>query len=92
MGVKNYIYRVSFKEAPFNGEGDPAGKTEFFFGSLSSIYDMFSNEQIGCKVQRLWNIKITEETPYIGRKCAITKEPLTRKKQQSPGIIRTINE
>lgn len=82
MGVINYIYHVSFKKAPFEGEGEPAGKTDFFFGSLSAIYDAFSSEQIGCKVQRLWNLKITEETPYLGRKCTITKEILKRKKQQ----------
>lgn len=81
--TKNYIYRVSFKKPPFEGEGEPAGKTEFFFGSLSAIYDMFSSDEIGCKVQRLWNIKITEENPYIGRKCTITKEVLKRKKQQN---------
>lgn len=80
MATKNYIYRVSFKKAPF--EGEPAGKTEFFFGSLSAIYDAFSSLQIGCKVQRLWNIKITEDNPYIGRKCTISKEVLKRKKQQ----------
>ena len=83
MGAKNGIYKVAFKKAPFEGEGEPAGKTEFFFGSLSAIYDMFSSAEIGCKVQRLWNIKITEEKPYIGRKCTITKEVLARKKQQN---------
>jgi hypothetical protein len=42
--IKNYIYWVSFKKAPFEGEGEPAGKTEFFFGSLSVIYDVFSSD------------------------------------------------
>ncbi len=82
MSAKNYIYQVSFKEPPFDREGEPAAKTEFFFGSLSSIYDVFSSQQIGCKVQRLWNVKITEDNPYIGRKCTISKEILKRKRQQ----------
>lgn len=80
--TKNYIYKVSFKKAPFEGEGEPAGKTEFFFGSLSAIYDTFTTNQIGCKVQRLWNCRITEANPYIGKKCTVTKEILKRKKQQ----------
>lgn len=80
---KRYIYRVTFKKAPFEGEGDPAGKTDFFFSSLAAIYDLFTSEQIGCKVHRLWNIKITENNPYIGRKCTITKEPLKQKSQQN---------
>jgi len=72
---QTHIYKVSFKKAPFNG-----GKTDFLFGSLSAIYDSFTREQIGCKVSRLWNYKVTPEHPYIGRKCTITKEPFMRKK------------
>jgi hypothetical protein len=75
MRVRNRIYKVKFKEAPIEG------KTEFYFGSLAAIYDAFSCKEIGCKVTRLWNIKITEENPYIGRKCTITKEIVARKKQ-----------
>jgi hypothetical protein len=73
-----HIYRVSFPE-PVNG------KTEFFFGSLSAIFTTFTPAQIGCGVRRLWNIGITPDNPYNGRKCAITKEPLTRKKRQHDG-------
>jgi hypothetical protein len=74
MAEQKHIYRVSFNE-PMNG------KTDYFFSSLSAIYTDFSAEEIGCKVTRLWNIKITPDRPYIGRKCTITKEPLHRKKQ-----------
>jgi len=75
MGIRGYIYRVSFKETV-------DGKKDYFYGSLSAIFTDFTPEKIGCKVQRLWNIKITEEKPYIGRKCTITKEPLRRKTQK----------
>jgi hypothetical protein len=75
MTAQKHIYRVSFKE-PIDG------KTDYFYGSLSAIFTNFTPEEIGCKVQRLWNIKITGETPYIGRKCTITKEPLRRKTQK----------
>jgi len=74
MKAQAHIYRVSFK-TPING------KTDYFFGSLSAIFCTFAPSQIGCKVQRLWNLKITEERPYGGRKCTITKERVTRKSQ-----------
>ena len=74
MGTKQHIYRVSFKE-PING------KTDYFFSSLSAIFTIFAPSQVGCKVQRLWNLKITEERPYVGRKCTVTKESVMRKQQ-----------
>lgn len=75
MSKQTHIYRVSFRE-PVDD------KTDYFFGSLAAIYDTFTADQVGCKVSRLWNLKMTHETPYVGRKCTITKEPLTRKKRQ----------
>lgn len=87
MSEQAYIYRVSFKEPikPTKPKDtwDEEERTDYFFGSLSAIYDTFSTEQVGCKVSRLWNLKITPETPYTGRRCTITKEPLVRKKHKS---------
>lgn len=74
------IYRVAFKDPPMQGDS----RTEFYFSSLSAIYDIFTEEQIGCKVTRLWNIGVSNGTPYNGRLCQITKEPVTSKTQISP--------
>jgi hypothetical protein len=74
MTAQTHIYRVSFKEPV-------GGKKDYFFTSLSAIFTNFAPSDIGCRVQRLWNIKITEDKPYIGRKCTITKERIMRKKQ-----------
>lgn len=74
----NYIYHVSFHELPQECYGE---KCDFFYTSLAAIYDEFSPEDIGCKVGRLWNLKITPDNPYVGRKCTISKEPITRKTQ-----------
>lgn len=71
------IYRVSFKEPPFKDDA----RSDFYFTSLSAIYEQFTPEQIGCKVENLWNLKISTDKPYFGRKCTITKELLTRKRQ-----------
>lgn len=56
------------------------GKTEYFFGSLSAIYERFTTEQIGCVMQTLWG-KISADTPYVNSKCIITKHPVVRKPQ-----------
>ena len=78
--MNKHVYRVSFNE-PLPEVCD--GKTDFFFTSLAAIYDRFIPDDIGCKVSRLWNLKITTDKPYMGRKCTITKEPVQRKKRQT---------
>lgn len=75
MAAKEHIYRVSFKEAI-------DGRTDYFYGSLSAIYSNFTPEEIGCKLYQLWRHKVDENNPYIGARCTITKEHLTRKKHK----------
>ena len=62
------VYRVAFNEPPLTDDS----RTEFFFTSLSAIYDTFTPEQIGCKVSRLYNIGVSDGTPYQsnGRKIS----------------------
>lgn len=71
-----FIYRVTFKEPP-----EQSGELDFFFTSLSAIYERFSPEQIGCKVNRLWNIGVSDGNPYTGAKVTVTREPLHTKRQ-----------
>lgn len=80
MEKQGHIYRVTFKREQ---AGENSWYDDYFFTSLSAIYDTFSAEQVGCKVSRLWNLKITPENPYVGRKCTITKELLSRKRQSA---------
>lgn len=74
---QEFIYRVAFSEPPLSGDE----RQEFFFYSLSAIYEMFSPEQIGCRVSRLWNLGIAQGNVYQGRRCSIRKEPIIRKKR-----------
>lgn len=74
---EEHIFRVAFRETPL--DGDP--RTDFFFHSLSAIYEVFTAEQVGCKVSRLWNIGVSDGAVYDGRLCRITKEPISRKKR-----------
>lgn len=76
---KKTIYRVQFKEPPLNDDE----RTEFFFTSLAAIYEVFTAEQIGCKVNRLYNIGLPNGMPYNGKRCGISQEAIHSKSQKS---------
>lgn len=76
---KKTIYRVQFKEPPLNDDE----RTEFFFTSLAAIYEVFTAEQIGCKVNRLYNIGLPNGTPYNGKRCGISQEAIHSKSQKN---------
>ena len=73
------IYKVVFREPPLT---EQPTKTEFYFGSLAAIYEQFTPEQIGCKVENLWRHGIESDNPYKNGKCCIIREVLTRKAQK----------
>jgi hypothetical protein len=80
MENQEYVYWVNFKTPPTEGDD----KTDFFFMSLSAIYEQFTPAQIGCQVTRLWNLKISDGETYVGRLCRISREPLYRKRHIRP--------
>ena len=57
---------------------------EFFFTSLAAIYEVFTAEQIGCRVNRLYNIGLPDGKPYRGRRCEISREDIHSKAQKAP--------
>ena len=76
-----YIYKVAFKgRIP----GECCWEGEYFFGSLAAIYDVFAPYQIGCKVENLWNVGVSDGKPYENSLCRITREPLIRKHHRKP--------
>lgn len=70
------IIKVNFP-IPMNG------KNEHYFGSLAAIYDVFTPEQIGCKLEALWSFGITCEKPKLTRTCLISKHVIHRKSQKN---------
>lgn len=72
------IIRVQF----LNPVAEYGGQTDFFFGSLAAIYELFTPEQVGCKLETLWSAKIDTLTPKATTKCVVSKHVLYRKKQQ----------
>ena len=79
MGTRSTIIRVRFFDAPLH---DQPTKTEFYFGSLTAIYEVFSPKQVGCRVETLWNADIDFGKPYRNRLCEVSKEKLVRKPQK----------
>lgn len=74
------VFKVKFKTPPTEGDE----RTEFFFSSLAAIYDLFTPEQVGCAVSRLWALKVSDGNTYEGRKCTISREEVRRKAQKHP--------
>lgn len=74
---QEHIYRVNFAEPPISG--DP--RCDFYFHSLSAIYEQFTVEQIGCAVANLWNTGVSGGAVYENRRrtVRITREEVARK-------------
>lgn len=79
MRKQEHIYRVDFKTPPFMNS-----RTDFYFTSLAAIYELFTPEQIGCAVNRLWALKVSDGNTYEGRKCTISREEVKRKARKRP--------
>lgn len=71
--TESKFYRVEFREPV---PPDAA----YYFGSLAAIYERFTSKEIGCKVSRLWAVKIMPGFPYEGSKCIISQEIMYHKK------------
>ena len=59
------------------------GATEFYFGSLAAIYEMFDASEIGCRLEALWAANIEVGKPKATRLCVISKHPMYRKSREN---------
>ena len=57
----------------------PDGRTEFYFSSLAAIFDTFTADDIGCKLETLWACKIGCGIPKVTAKCIVSRHPVFRK-------------
>ena len=55
------------------------GRRVWYFGSLAAIYELFTPEDIGCKLESLWNTGLDYGDYKITKQCVIYKEKLYRK-------------
>lgn len=58
------------------------GGAEYYFTSLSAIYDRFSHEQIGCRVERLYSVGVSHGIVYRNKLVEVRRYPLARKPQR----------
>lgn len=79
MNKQETIIRVQFREPPVKKK---PRQTDFFFGSLAAIYEKFTPEQIGCRVEHLWNYGVMIDRPYMNKLCVVSRELLIRKSQK----------
>ena len=77
MKNRERIVRVKFHRSRPNGE------TEYYFGSMSAIFDIFSKDDIGCSLHTLWAANIDVNRPKITRCCTISQHFVYRKKHKS---------
>ena len=83
MTKQESIIRVHFNTPQYNRQVD-IYQTDFYFGSLSAIYEQFTPEQVGCKVNTLWNANIDFGHPYTNRLCKVSRESFCRKPRKRP--------
>ena len=58
------------------------GGRHYYFGSIASIYEAFTPNELGVSIHTLWAYKITEGHPYIGKQCEVRRGEIRRKRQQ----------
>lgn len=64
-----YIFRVTLL----------ADGREFFFWSVSTAFDVFDEEELGCNPNILYKFGLSEEKPYKNSICEISKLPVLRR-------------
>ena len=70
------VYHLHFKDESME-------KRDYYFGSISAIFDVFPKKQIGIQASSLYNLKLDENTNpvYENAKCSIRKDVLISKAQ-----------
>lgn len=71
------------------------GGQHHYFGSLASIYDIFTPQQLGISYGSLRNYGLSEDKPYQNARCIIRKGILTTKsggRGRKPESSSTVNE
>lgn len=69
----NTLIHLQFKQSPPNTEKD------HYFGSLAAIYDTFTSDQVGIKLESLWSNADLDKGPYENKICVIKKDVVKRK-------------
>lgn len=77
MKQQSKVIHVELKE-PYNG------KTHYYFGSQSAIYEKLTEDMVGIKKESLWNVNL-EAGEYSNKLCTIRIGKLRRKRTARGG-------
>ncbi len=77
MPRDEFIYRLTLRTVDTAQE-----EAEFYFTSLSAIYDRFTPEQVGCRVERLYSVGVSRGIVYRNKLVEVRRYPLSRKPQR----------
>lgn len=71
------VYHVHFLNIPDNS----IYQSDYYFGSISAIFEHFEKSVIGIQASSLYNLNLDEETNpvYENKKCRIRKSTLITK-------------
>ncbi len=58
------------------------GAKEWYFGSMAAIYELFTAEEIGCKLETLWAARLEVGECKATRKCTVYRLKMYRKAQK----------
>ena len=74
------IYHLHFKDVLINRK---LKNKDFYFGSISAIYEVFSKNRIGIQASSLYNFKLDKDNNpvYENSTCRIRKDVLISKSQ-----------
>lgn len=70
------IFHVELKK-------DGGSSRHYYFSSLAAIYEVLRVDDIGCKVERLWNFGVAIDHPFENKHCIIRMGEVVRKKRQA---------
>ena len=73
------IYHLHLFENEYNKDINPK---DYYFGSISAIFEHFDKKQIGIQASSIYNFNLDENNPvYENKRCRIRKDILRSKMQ-----------
>ncbi len=66
------VVHVSFKR-------DRQGERDYYFDSVAAIFDNFTEVDIGCKLQNLYNHGLGKGITYANKRCTVKCKEIIKK-------------
>lgn len=60
-----------------------ADGSEYYFGSMAAIYDVFPAEAVGIRLRDLWSKKLCVGSPVVTGLCEISKHKIYQKTREN---------